>query len=56
MLLFSLGSIKAPLFAVSTIGFALAVFIDDRLKKPKYAKNWDDGLVQDPIPKSDGSP
>lgn len=54
MILVNLGSLEMPLYLLSTIGFGLAVLIDRKLKRRKYAKNWEDGLTQHPYPKVDG--
>lgn len=53
MFLVTLGSIEAQLFAIATIGFSIAVFIDEKLRNRKYAKDWNDGLTQHPSTKKD---
>lgn len=54
MLIFTLGSIETLLIAISLIGFALVVFIDGKLRKPKFAKDSNDGLLQHRCPKTEG--
>ena len=53
MYVVTLGSIDAPLYAISIIGFAIAVCIDDKLRKQKYTKEWNNGRRQQPSSKEE---